>query len=83
MTAVIITASVDPAWVRALGVLRARGVACAVITLDPAAFEPPSDPADAEVAGQRARAIRHALAEYELPAYVVTPGQVLGEALAR
>ena len=83
MTAVVITASVDPAWVRALGALRARGVACAVITLDPAAFEPPPDPADAEVAGKRARAIRHALAEYELPAYVITPGRALGEVLAR
>ncbi len=83
MTAVVITASVDPAWVRALGALRARGVACAVITLDPAAFEPRSDPVDAEVAGKHARAIRHALAEYELPAYVLTPGRTLGEALAR
>lgn len=83
MTAVVITSSVDPAWVRALGALRSRGVACAVITLDPAAFEPPRDPADADLAGKRARAIRHALAEYELPAYTLTPGRPLGEVLAR
>jgi len=83
MTAVVITPSVDPAWIRALGALRARGVACAVVTLDPAAFEPPADPAEAETAAKRARAIRHALAEYELPAYVLTPGKALGEVLAR
>ncbi len=38
---------------------------------------------DAELAAKRARAIRHALAEYELPSYPVTPGRPLGEALAR
>ena len=32
---------------------------------------------------KRARALRHALAEYELPFYVVTPGRPLGEILAR
>ncbi len=32
---------------------------------------------------QRSRAIRHALAEYELPAYSVGPGKWLGEVLAR
>ena len=35
MTAVIITASLDPGWVRALAALRARGVGCVVVTLDP------------------------------------------------
>jgi uncharacterized protein (DUF58 family) len=83
MTAVVITASVDPAWVRALGALRARGVACAVVVLDPAAFEPPVDPVASEAAAKKFRAIRHALAEYELPAYPVTPGRALGEVLAR
>ena len=34
MTAVIITASLDPSWVRPLASLRARGVACVVVTLD-------------------------------------------------
>src|SRR6478735_2397538 len=39
MTAVIITASLDPSWVRPLAALRARGVACVVVTLDAAAFD--------------------------------------------
>jgi hypothetical protein len=38
MTAVIITASLDPAWVRPLAALRSRGVACVVVTLDAPAF---------------------------------------------
>ncbi len=83
MTAVVITASLDPAWVRALGALRARGVACAVVVLDPGAFDPSGDAAADGSAAKKFRAIRHALAEYELPAYPVTPGRPLGEILAR
>jgi uncharacterized protein (DUF58 family) len=70
MTAVIITASLEPAWVRPLAALRARGVA-------PLADGPVSD---AET--KRARALRHALAEYELKSFTVTPGKPLGEILA-
>jgi hypothetical protein len=97
MTAVIITASLDPAWVRPLAALRTRGVACVVVTLDAPAFakyaddtqpgstgeivEPDSE-AD-ELAAKRTRALRHALAEYELRSYSVTPGKALGEILAR
>jgi hypothetical protein len=94
---VIITASLDPSWVRPLAALRTRGVACVVVTLDAAAFEkaaaselaeangeiPPSDPEADQLAAKRARALRHALAEYELRSYVVTPGRPLGEVLAR
>ena len=97
MTAVIITASLDPAWVRPLASLRARGVACVVVTLDAAAFEAhaattqaqaigttrAADPVADELAAKRARALRHALAEYELRSYVITPGRPLGEILAR
>ena len=82
MTAVIITASLDPDWVRALAALRARGVGCVVVTLDPSAFEPPAEGPDAEAAAKRVRALRHALAEYELPYHVVTPDRSLGEILA-
>jgi hypothetical protein len=53
------------------------------VTLDPGAFEPSADTAEVEVAAKRARAIRHALAEYELPSYAITPGRPLGEVLAR
>ena len=36
-----------------------------------------------ELAAKRTRALRHALAEYELRSYVVTPGRPLGEILVR
>jgi uncharacterized protein (DUF58 family) len=97
MTAVIITPSLDPAWVRPLAALRTRGVACVVVTLDSAAYEKfavdaeatangesaPVDVEADELAAKRTRALRHALAEYELRSYVVTPGRPLGEILAR
>ena len=97
MTAVVITSSLDPSWVRPLASLRARGVSCVAITLDAAAYERVAREAAASVAGdahrvdpeaeeavaKRARALRHALAEYELPSYHVTPGRPLGEILAR
>ena len=97
MTAVIITPSLDPAWVRPLAALRTRGVACVVVTLDSAAYAkyttdaeaaangetPKVDVAADELAAKRTRALRHALAEYELRSYVITPGRALGEVLAR
>ena len=96
MTAVIITPSLDPSWVRPLAALRTRGVACVVLTLDAAAYERAANPPPAVTAAgglpppeadeetqKRARALRHALAEYELTAYTITPGRPLGEILAR
>ena len=97
MTAVVITPSLDPSWVRPLASLRTRGVACVVVTFDVGAYDRSHataaaaasgeqvvvDPAEAEAAAKRARALRHALAEYELPSYVVTPGRPLGEILTR
>lgn len=91
MTAVVITASQETDWVRPLASLRARGVACVVIALDPGAYTraaAPSvsgaseavDPASPEA--KRARALRHALAEYELRTYTITPGRPLGEILS-
>jgi uncharacterized protein (DUF58 family) len=95
MTAVVVTPSVDPAWVRPLASLRSRGVSCVVVTLDTAAYAKldadvraaasgvpaPVDPVATEAAAKRARALRHALAEYELRAYTITPGRPLGEVL--
>ena len=97
MTAVIITASLDPSWVRPLAALRTRGVACVVVTVDAAAYaraeaearaaltgdRPVFDPEAVEAAAKRTRALRHALAEYELPAFTIVPGRELGEVLAR
>jgi uncharacterized protein (DUF58 family) len=96
MTAVIVTASMDPSWVRPLAALRARGVGCVVVTVDanayaaadlaaraaPSGTAPAADPDAAETAAKRARALRHALAEYELRAFTLGPGRALGEVLA-
>jgi hypothetical protein len=97
MTAVVITPSLDPSWVRPLAALRTRGVACVVIALDAAAYERAANPPPAvtvegepvpapevdEETAKRARALRHAMAEYELTSYTITPGRPLGEILAR
>jgi len=96
MTAVIITPSLDPSWVRPLAALRSRGVACVVLTLDAAAYDRAANPPPAvtveggpvqpeidEETAKRARALRHAMAEYELTSYSITPGRPLGEILAR
>jgi hypothetical protein len=96
MTAIVVSPSLESAWVRPLATLRSRGVGCVIVTLDAAAAErsaldeharlaglPPYAP-DGEVEdrrAQRARALRHALAEYELPTYHLTPGRPLGEVL--
>jgi uncharacterized protein (DUF58 family) len=96
MTAIVITASQDPSWVRPLSTFRSRGIGCVAITLDADAFDRhgreeiaamegrvPVEPDGATIAarGKRARALRHALAEYELRTYTVTPGRALGEVL--
>ena len=89
MTAVVITASMDPSWVRPLAALRSRGVGCVVVCVDANAFAAyersiraaasgnaaVSDPAADEAAAKRARALRHALSEYELRAYTVGPAR--------
>jgi hypothetical protein len=95
MTAVVITASTDSAWVRPLAAFRTKGIGSVVITLDAAAADrydraerarggervTEPDPATAEAAAQRARALRHALAEYELKVHPLVPGRSLGELL--
>jgi len=96
MTAVVITPSVDPAWVRVLATLRGRGVAAVVVLLDAPAFDRIAQQARAEATGEawtpdpeledtatkRMRAIHHALAEYEIKTYTVVPGKPLGEVLS-
>src|SRR5919201_706632 len=96
MTAVVITPSLDASWVRPLATLRSRGVGCVAVTLDAGAYErigreiesresgvpvAEPDPEVLEIRAKRARALRHALAEYELPTYQLTPGRRLGEVL--
>ncbi|HEY6057154.1 MAG TPA: DUF58 domain-containing protein, partial [Candidatus Limnocylindrales bacterium] len=88
MTVVVITPSFDRAWVRPLAGLRGRGIGCVVVSLDPRSFALAAgqpDPLAAtavEGAPDPARALRHALAEYELRTYTVTAGRKLAEALA-
>jgi uncharacterized protein (DUF58 family) len=95
MTAIVITASLDPGWVRPIAALRTRGIGSVVLTVDAAAAdevarterrrlgEPVEEPSPAvtEQRAQRARALRHALAEYELRVHVLTPGRSIPEAL--
>jgi uncharacterized protein (DUF58 family) len=96
MAAVVVTASQDPAFIRPLAGLRTRGISTVVVVVDPAAYARVERdaaaargetlaalPSDEDTRLQRARALRHALAEYEFPTYIVGPGRALGEALAR
>jgi uncharacterized protein (DUF58 family) len=97
MTAVVITASLDRRWVKPLATLKSRGVACVVISMDSPAFERRVQEEERRKAGflavdedipepsstaQQWRAIRHALAEFDIAVYQVGPTQPLGEALA-
>ena len=94
MTAVVITPSVDPGWVRPVATLRSRGVGCVAVTIDAEGYDrfgrpgaPDPDDATAaadpvqEARAKRARALRHALAEFELRVVTVTPARPLGEVL--
>jgi uncharacterized protein (DUF58 family) len=95
MTAIVITPSLDGTWIRPIASLRSRGIATVVVSVDGAAFDrvartqrerlgetvPPVDPLVEEQRAQRARALRHALSEYEIKVHNVSPGQALGEAL--
>ncbi len=87
MTAVIVTASRDRHWVRTLTSLRARGVAAAVVALDGASYEslergPRHGDTEADGAAQEQRALRFALAEYDVKTYEVHAGDNLGAVLA-
>jgi uncharacterized protein (DUF58 family) len=95
MTAFIITASTDPAWVRPIAALRARGIGSVVVIADAEAADrhdraervrlgervPEPDPAIVEQRAKRARALRHALAEYELAVHSLIPGRSIAETL--
>jgi uncharacterized protein (DUF58 family) len=95
MTAIVITPSTDRAWVRPIAALRARGIGSVVVTVDAAAADaqdradrtrlgerlPEPDQAVVEQRAQRTRALRHALAEYELKVHAIAPGRPLAEVL--
>ncbi len=86
MTAVVVTSSYERDWVRPLATLRSRGVGCIAVLVDAHSYDrivrgPRTLALDDEAAAKEARAIRHALAEYELRHVVVTPHRALGEVL--
>jgi uncharacterized protein (DUF58 family) len=90
MTAVVITPSVDRAWVRPLGTLRGRGISAAVCLLDRAAYDAygrrasgrdAAAPDVLEEQERAARAMRHALAEHDVACYPVVPATKLGDLL--
>jgi uncharacterized protein (DUF58 family) len=90
MTAVIITPSLERDWVRPLVGLRGRGVAAVVCLLDALAYDarlrresdqPPLPAAFAEERTRAQRAVRHALAEYDLQVHLIVPDRALGELL--
>jgi uncharacterized protein (DUF58 family) len=98
MTAIVITPSLASSWVRPLATFRSRGIGCVAIVVDADAYDrrareeesrlhgrPPYEPdgASREERAKRVRALRHALAEYELRTYPVVPERPLGEILVR
>ena len=88
MTAVVITPSRDRVWIRTLTALRGRGVTAAVILLDAPSYEtagrrhPKSGEGEDDLAMREQRALRFALAEYDLKSYEVMAGDNLGAVLA-
>ncbi len=89
MTAVVITPSVDPAWVGPLTGLRRRGVGVLACVVDPVAHEAQGRAlrleapamADDDARSRDVRAIRHTLAEHDIPSFLVEPVHGLGEQL--
>ena len=88
MTALVITPSLDRAWIRPLASLRPRGVGIAVCHVDPVAYAAIGrgqvGAADASAAAERAselRVLRHALAEYDLQVHEIVPGRRIAELL--
>jgi hypothetical protein len=95
MTAIVITPSTDPAWVRPIAALRSRGIGSVVVTLDALAADEldraarthagelvaAPDQATIDLRAKRARALHHALTEYELNIHSLTPGRPISETL--
>ncbi len=83
MTAIVLTPTLDPAFVRPLAALKGRGIATVIVSLDTPAFDPAPDDDGRELDAQHTRALRHTLAEYQLRTHVIGPRQALAEVLAR
>jgi uncharacterized protein (DUF58 family) len=92
MSAIIVTSSTEPGWVRPLATLRPRGIGCQVVWLEPAVYARHAAELDGRAAApaigeelarleQAARNTRHQIAEFDLRIHPVPPGVPLGEAL--
>ncbi|HUG47745.1 MAG TPA: DUF58 domain-containing protein [Candidatus Limnocylindria bacterium] len=89
MTVVAITSSTDRDWVRPLSTLRSRGVGSVVVLPDPVAFAEHArkygdggpDEVQLEAYRLEARALQHALAEYDLEPHRLVPGRPIGAQL--
>jgi uncharacterized protein (DUF58 family) len=92
MSAIVVTSSTEPGWVRPLATLRPRGIGCQVIWLDPAVFARRAaetdgtigEPAVAAALAERetaARNMRHQVAEFDIRTHAVPPGVLLAEVL--
>jgi len=90
MTAVVITPSLERAWVRPLAGLRGRGVATVIVLLDALGFAaherrvhdlPEPDPEATAVLERTARALRHGLAEHDLAWHTIVPGEPIAAQL--
>ena len=90
VTAVVITPSLDPAWVGPLTGLRGRGVGAVACVIDPVAHDLQTrairletiDPSpEGDDRARDVRALRHTLAEHDIPSFVVDPVHSLGEQL--
>ena len=90
MAVIVITPSLDPSWVRPLAALRRQGMAPVACLIDPLAHitqgsaltrgvEPA--PTIREPLERATRALLHGLAEHDVRAHVVGPGQPLGTQL--
>ena len=85
MTAIVITASQDPSFIRPLATLRTRGIGAVVVLLDRRGVRARrADEAGTEAPAPARPGLRHALAEYELPTVQSSARtRPLAEALAR
>jgi uncharacterized protein (DUF58 family) len=85
MTAIVITPSTEREWVRPLSTLRARGVVSLIVMPDAAEFTDHGlrkgdlsvSPDELDAQRRNARALEHALAEHDLLATRIVPGQPL------
>jgi uncharacterized protein (DUF58 family) len=90
MVVMVVTPSLDPAWVRPLAAVRRSGITPIAVVLDPLAHLAASPDAHGQGAPtpsahgsveRQMRALLHALAEHDVRAHVVQPGVPLGEQL--